>query len=89
MCKLVTAYSVAEMSWMTYAERNMTRCAIPRDVVVQLKTVHARTADGRKKVCEAGAAPQQPQDVRDDYRFGPPTQPIDVPRKSLLRFSGR
>ena len=23
MCKLVTAYSVAEISWMTYAERNM------------------------------------------------------------------
>lgn len=89
LCKLVTAYSVAEISRMTYAEMNMTRCSLPKDIVVRLKTVHARTADGQKKLCVGGTEPQQPQDLRDDYRLGPLTQPIDVPVKSLPRFSGR
>jgi hypothetical protein len=56
MCKLVTAYSAAEIKWVKYAEGNMTKCGIPKEIVTQLKTVHAKTADGQKKLCAAGPA---------------------------------
>jgi len=56
MCKLVTAYSAAEIKWVKYAEGNMTKCGIPKEIVTQLKAVHAKTADGQKKLCAAGPA---------------------------------
>src|SRR5262249_35278322 len=90
MCKLVTAYSAAEAERMAYVDTTMSRCGIPMDIVVQLKTVHAKTAEGRKKVCAIGFSP--PGDLREtnpDHRFGPPTQPNDFPAKSLPRISGR
>lgn len=54
MCKLVTAYSAAETKWVKYAEVNMTKCGIPKEIVTQLKTAHTRTAEGQKKLCAAG-----------------------------------
>jgi hypothetical protein len=56
MCKLVTAYSAAEIKWVKFAEGNMTKCGIPKEIVTQLKTVHAKTAEGQKKLCAAGPA---------------------------------
>src|SRR5262249_56780005 len=56
MCKLVTAYGTAESKWIKYAEGNMSKCGIPKEIVTQLKTVHAKTADGQKKLCAAGPA---------------------------------
>jgi hypothetical protein len=56
MCKLVTAYSSAEVKWVKFAEGNMTKCGIPKEIVTQLKSVHAKTADGQKKLCSAGPA---------------------------------
>jgi hypothetical protein len=58
--KLVTAYSAAEVKWVKYAEINMTKCGIRKEIVTQLKTVHVRTADGQKKLCSAGAAGAAP-----------------------------
>jgi hypothetical protein len=56
MCKLVTAYSAAELKWIKFAEGSASKCGIPKDIVKQLKTVHARTTDGQKKLCAAGPA---------------------------------
>jgi len=56
MCKLVTAYSAAEIKWVKFAETHKTKCGIPDQIVQQLKTVHARTAEGQKKLCSAGPA---------------------------------
>ena len=56
MCKLVTEYNTAEIKWVKYAEGNMTKCGIPKEIVTQLKTVHAKTAEGQKKLCAAGPA---------------------------------
>jgi hypothetical protein len=56
MCKLVTAYSAAELKWIKFAEANMSKCGIPKEIVSQLKAVHAKTADGQKKLCAAGPA---------------------------------
>jgi len=56
LCKLVTAYSAAETKWVKYAEANMTKCGIPKPIITQLKTVHAKTADAQKKICAAGPA---------------------------------
>ena len=56
MCKLVKAYGAAETKWIKFAESSMAKCGIPQEIVKQLKTVHARTADGEKKLCAAGPA---------------------------------
>jgi hypothetical protein len=56
MCKLVKAYGAAETKWIKFAETSMAKCGIPQEIVKQLKTVHARTADGEKKLCAAGPA---------------------------------
>jgi hypothetical protein len=56
MCKLVTEYGAAETKWIKYTEGNMSKCGIPKEIVAQLKTVHAKTADGQKKLCAAGPA---------------------------------
>ena len=56
MCKLVTAYNSAEIKWVNFAVSNMSKCGIPKQIIDQLKTVHAKTADGQKKLCAAGPA---------------------------------
>ena len=100
MCKLVTTYSAAEMKWVQFAEMNMTKCSIPNETVNQIKTVHARTAEGQKKVCAVGLGPGDLREDGPDYRYGPdyrwrgpgyrwdpPVRPNDY--KFLPRFSGR
>jgi hypothetical protein len=56
MCKLVTEYSAAEVKWIKFTEANMSKCGIPKQIVQQLKAVHAKTTDGQKKLCSAGPA---------------------------------
>jgi hypothetical protein len=56
MCKLVTAYGAAELKWIKFTEANMSKCGIPKQIVQQLKTVHAKTNEGQKKLCSAGPA---------------------------------
>jgi len=89
LCKLVTAYSAAETKWVKYVETNMSRCGIPESVVSQLQTVHARTAEGQRKLCAVGFSPGDLREMNPDYRFGLPTQPNDLPAKTLPRISGR
>jgi hypothetical protein len=54
MCKLVSAYSSAEATWIKFSIDNMAKCGIPKQAVDQIKSVHVHTADIRKKICEAG-----------------------------------
>src|SRR5262249_56193036 len=77
LCKLVTAYSAAEAKWVKFAETNMAKCGIPKEIVHQLKTVHAKTADSQKRVCAAGpaAAPPPPPPPSP-----PPAAPPPPPR---------
>jgi hypothetical protein len=56
MCKLVTEYNAAETKWVKFAEANASKCGIPKPIIQQLKAVHAKTADGQKKLCSAGPA---------------------------------
>jgi hypothetical protein len=41
MCKHITAYSAAELKWVKYTEDNVTSCAIPTELALQLKQVHS------------------------------------------------
>jgi hypothetical protein len=43
MCKLVTAYATVQTRWVSYAERNMTKCGIPEHIVNQMKTFPLRS----------------------------------------------
>jgi hypothetical protein len=56
MCKLVTLYSAAEVKWVKFAETNASKCGIPKEIITQLKAVHAKTAEGQKNLCSAGPA---------------------------------
>ena len=101
MCKLVAAYGAAETKWIKFAEAAMAKCGIPYVVVAQMRTVHARTADGEKKLCAARAAAAPTlQDARDGdtlptrapkdpggYCWDPPVREVDY--KCLPRFPGR
>ena len=54
MCTLVTAYSAAESKWIKFSEDNLAKCGIPKQAVDQIKGIHVRTADARKKICASG-----------------------------------
>jgi hypothetical protein len=51
MCKHITAYSAAELKWVKYAEDNVTSCAIPTELVSQLKKAHSNTEQIKEKLC--------------------------------------
>jgi hypothetical protein len=100
MCKLVKAYGAAETRWIEFAEAAMATCGIPRQIVAQMRTVHARTADGERKLCAAGPAgsptlqdalgPERSPKRRygpGGYCWDPPAREIDY--RCLPRFSGR
>src|SRR6266850_5910236 len=54
MCKLVQTYATAEAKWVKFSQDNMVKCGIPKEAVSQIKGVHVRTVDIRKKICNAG-----------------------------------
>ena len=56
MCKVVTAYAAAEAKWIKFSEENVARCGIPPQAIDQIKAVHVRTSDARKKLCAPGPA---------------------------------
>ena len=65
MCKHITAYSAAELKWIQYTEASVASCAIPAELVSQLKQVHSNTEHTKEKICAA--------DVHDGLngRIGP------------------
>jgi hypothetical protein len=54
LCKLITAYGAAEVTWIKFAEHGVSACGIPAEIVTQLKQVHGRTDSAREKICAAG-----------------------------------
>lgn len=54
LCKLITAYGAAEVTWIKFAEKGVTACGIPVEILTQLKQVHGRTETAREKICAAG-----------------------------------
>jgi hypothetical protein len=79
MCQLVTAYGAAETKWIKFAESNMSKCGIPKEILTQLRTVHAKTADGQKKLCAAGPAVTATPTLSD--ALGTATLPTREPEK--------
>jgi hypothetical protein len=77
MCKIVQAYSAVEGNWLKFAEAGISTCGIPREVVNQLKQVHARTEHARMSICAAGV-PTAPSlsDVLDAKRLPPDSKTI-------------
>jgi hypothetical protein len=51
ICKIVQAYSAVEGNWLKFAEAGVSTCGIPREIVNQLKQVHARTEHARIGIC--------------------------------------
>jgi hypothetical protein len=50
-CKIVGAYSMAELKMMKYVEANAAGCGIPGSVLEQLKAGHKNTEGMLQKVC--------------------------------------
>jgi len=59
-CALFNAFSAAETKLIKYAADNATWCGIPPEVVMNLKTAHAKTTEIQTKVCRVAAAPARP-----------------------------
>jgi hypothetical protein len=51
MCKNITAYGAAQLKWVKYSEDNVTSCAIPTELVSQLKQAHSNTEQIKEKIC--------------------------------------
>jgi hypothetical protein len=79
MCKHITAYSAAEFKWVKYAEDNVTSCAIPTELVSQLKRAHSNAEQIKEKICasEFGQAivgkapllPLSPEELQEGTRI--------------------
>jgi hypothetical protein len=58
-CKLITAYTQAEVKMIAYIESHAAKCGIPPQVGEQLKTGHKGAEAMQQKVC--AVAQQQPK----------------------------
>ena len=89
MCELITGYSGAEAKWLKFIETNMSKCGIPPQIVEQIKTVHVRTADTRKKVCTAGPTQAQgPATPSLSDALGASLQPDEDQEKKKRKVGG-
>lgn len=59
-CHLFNLFSAAEEKMLKYMVANKTSCGVPDEVVKQVRTDHARTADLRTKICKMAEAPPRP-----------------------------
>jgi hypothetical protein len=77
MCKQI--YSAAESKWVKYSEDNVTSCAIPTELVSQLKQVHRNTEQIKEKICasvfdqamvgKSLLLPLSPKELQDETRI--------------------
>jgi len=58
-CKLIGAYSQAEVKMIKYVEGNATKCGIPAQIADQLKAGHKNTEALEKKVCAVAEQAQK------------------------------
>ena len=73
-CKLIGYFADAEAKVVSYVEKNATSCGIPAEAVKNIRLVHGRSLELRKRVCTAAAqAPQAPwrtdPPLRDDRLY--------------------
>ena len=59
-CHLFTVFHAAQAKMLKYATDNATWCGIPPQVVEQIKTGAAQSAQVRAKVCKVAEAPPRP-----------------------------
>jgi hypothetical protein len=75
MCKQIMAYSAAESKWVKYSEDNVTSCAIPTELVSQLKQLHRNTEQIKEKICASVfdqamvGIPLSPKELQDETRI--------------------
>ena len=69
-CKLISAYSTAEVKMIKYVEVNAAGCAIPGSVMEQLKAGHKNTVGLLEKICAAAQKGVIPGQIND---FGDPS----------------
>jgi hypothetical protein len=56
-CKLVSAYSDSEARWIKFTAENLSKCGIPKEILVQIKAAHTHTAEAKTKICSGGPMP--------------------------------
>ena len=69
MCKHITAYSAAELKWVKYSEDNVSSCAIPTELVSQLKQVHSNTEQIKEKICKSLLLPLSRKELQEGTRI--------------------
>jgi hypothetical protein len=87
MCKLVKDYTAAEDNLVNFAETNMSKCGIPNEILLQLKTVRARNAINQMNWCvtefrlKTDFGPSNSRENYPGYRVGPDGYPFGPPRR--------
>jgi hypothetical protein len=89
MCELITGYSTAELKWLKFIEANMSKCGIPPQIAEQIKTVHVRTNETKKKLCSAGPTQAQgPATPSLSDALGASLVPNDEDEKKKRKIGG-
>jgi hypothetical protein len=89
MCELITGYATAEFKWLKFIEANLSKCGIPPQIVEQIKTVHVRTADTKKKLCTPGPTQAQgPATPSLSDALGASLQPDEDQEKKKRKVGG-
>ena len=60
ICKLVTAFSAAELKAALFLEKNKTWCGVPDQAVASAKETHLKTEHFREVVCSPAPQPHVP-----------------------------
>jgi hypothetical protein len=60
MCKLLTAFSAAELKAALFLEKNKTWCGVPEQAVTSAKETHVKTEHFREVVCAPAPQPKMP-----------------------------
>ena len=80
----MTNLHAAQVKWVKYTELNAKKCAIPPDIITQLKLGQANLAKMRTNVCDGGAAAGGPAAPSLSEALGTARLPIpepDAPKK--------
>jgi hypothetical protein len=83
ICAAFNKFMGSEGKMVKFLETNRTACGVPPDAIKQVKTQHGRTAQIRKNVCSAGAAPRGPS-LSD--ALGGPILPDEAPKPGRGTF---
>jgi hypothetical protein len=88
LCKLFRSYSASESTMLKFMLANQSACNIPPNIVDQVKTGSARTAQLTKQVCNTAAAGPPPAPSLSDALGTSRAPATAAPRSTFNTLTG-